>query len=62
MTAPTVSVNLPAFAQYRVDPAGGHATWSLTVLELAGDRIAAWNSFLAVDTLFPRFGLPLRLD
>lgn len=58
---PVAACGLPAFAQYRVDPAGGHAAWSLTVLELAGDQIAAWNSFLAVDTLFPRFGLPLRL-
>ena len=35
--------------------------WALVVLELSGERIAAWNSFLAVETLFPRFGLALTL-
>ena len=30
----------PAFAQYRIDPAGGHTPWALQVLELRGDRIA----------------------
>ena len=43
----------PAFGQYR--PTG---PWAIVVLELRGDRIAAINSFLDVDTLFPRFGLP----
>ncbi len=51
----------PAFAQYRADPDGGHKPWSLTVLELSGGRISHWNSFLDTDTLFPRFGLPMRL-
>jgi RNA polymerase sigma-70 factor, ECF subfamily len=51
----------PAFAQYRADPEGGHKPWSLTVLELSGGRISHWNSFLDTDTLFPRFGLPMRL-
>jgi RNA polymerase sigma-70 factor (ECF subfamily) len=51
----------PAFAQYRADPAGGHKPWSLTVLELSGGRISHWNAFLDTDTLFPRFGLPMRL-
>ena len=31
------------------------------VLELSGDRIAGWNSFLDTETLFPRFGLPAAL-
>lgn len=52
----------PAFGQYRVNPAGGHSAWSLIVLELSGERIAAWNSFLDTEALFPRFGLPLTLD
>ncbi|MFI7429342.1 sigma-70 family RNA polymerase sigma factor [Micromonospora sp. NPDC049836] len=51
----------PAFAQYRVDPAGGHAAFSIQVLELSGGRIAGLHHFLLPD-LFPRFGLPLRLD
>lgn len=49
---------MPAFAQYR--QAGAQA-WGLLLLELSGDRIASLNYFLDVETLFPRFGLPLRL-
>jgi RNA polymerase sigma-70 factor (ECF subfamily) len=58
---PTAANGLPAFGQYRPSPGGGHAAWALVVLELRGDRISAWNSFLDTRTLFPRFGLPLRL-
>ncbi len=57
----TEANGLPAFAQWRVDPAGGHRAWALIVLELAGDRIAGVNNFLDVDRLFPGFGLPLTL-
>jgi RNA polymerase sigma-70 factor (ECF subfamily) len=49
---------MPAFGQYR---AGGAEPWGLIVLELADDRIASMTSFLDVGTLFPRFGLPMRL-
>lgn len=52
----------PVFGQYRVDPAGGWKPWALVVLELAGDRIAGWNSFLDVDRMFPLFGLPAHLE
>jgi RNA polymerase sigma-70 factor (ECF subfamily) len=58
---PTCASGLPAFAQYRPSPDGGHQPWSLTVLELDGDRIAAWNAFLDTEKLFPLFGLPPRL-
>ena len=51
----------PAFAQYRVDPDGGHAPWALQVLELAGDRIAAVHAFLDTDECFARFGFPPHL-
>ena len=51
----------PAFAQYRVDPDGGHAPWALQVLELDGDRIAAVHSFLDTDECFERFGFPAHL-
>lgn len=51
----------PAFAQYRVDPAGGHAPWALQLLELRGDRIAAVHSFLDTAECFERFGLPAHL-
>lgn len=48
----------PAFGQYRH---GGRQAWGLVVLELRGDRISGWNTFLDTATLFPRFGLPLSL-
>src|SRR5690606_6517721 len=59
---PTRASGLPAFGQYRVDPAGGHKPFALGVLELDGNRIAAWHAFLDTDTLFPLFGLPPHLD
>ena len=55
---PTAACGSPAFAQYR---RGGGEPWALVVLELDGDRIAAWNAFLDSETLFPRFGLPRAL-
>jgi RNA polymerase sigma-70 factor (ECF subfamily) len=58
---PTDACGSPAFAQYRPAPGGGHRAWALIVLELADDRIAAWNSFLDTENLFPLFGLPLEL-
>jgi RNA polymerase sigma-70 factor (ECF subfamily) len=58
---PTEACGSPAFAQYRINPEGGHKAWALILLELSGDRIAAVNSFLDVDNLFPRFNLPLLL-
>ncbi len=48
----------PAFAQYRD---GGATPWALLMLELRGDRITSMTSYLDVATLFPRFGLPMRL-
>jgi RNA polymerase sigma-70 factor, ECF subfamily len=52
----------PAFAQYRIDPAGGHAPWALQVLELRGDRVEAIHAFLDTAESFPRFGFPPHLD
>lgn len=49
----------PAFGQYRN---GGRDPFAIIVLDLADDRIAGMTSFLDVDVLFPRFGLPPRLD
>ena len=51
----------PAFAQYRVDPDGGHTPWALQVLELRDDRIAAVHAFLDTDECFGRFGFPAHL-
>jgi RNA polymerase sigma-70 factor (ECF subfamily) len=59
---PVEACGSPAFAQYRATgPGSGCHAWSLTVLELDGDRLAAWNAFLDVESLFPLFGLPTRL-
>ncbi len=58
---PTAACGSPAFAQYRPNPERGHKAWALIVLELAGNRIAAVNSFLDTPALFPRFGFPLIL-
>ena len=43
---PTIANGSPAFGQYKPDGKGGHAAWSLQVLELSGDRIR--------DLLLPR--------
>jgi RNA polymerase sigma-70 factor (ECF subfamily) len=48
----------PAFAQYR---RAGAEPWALLVLDVDGDRIASMTAYLDVATLFPRFGLPMRL-
>jgi RNA polymerase sigma-70 factor (ECF subfamily) len=59
---PTAANGLPAFGQYRsAGPGRPYHPWSLVVLELSGDRIAAMNHFLDTDALFPRFGLPMQL-
>ena len=57
----TAACGSPAFGQYRALPEGGHAAWALVVLELRGEQIAGWSSFLDTETWFPRFGLPLVL-
>jgi RNA polymerase sigma-70 factor (ECF subfamily) len=57
-----VNVNgAPGFAQYKPDPDGGLAPWSLQVLELDGDRIAGITFFLDTERFFPLFGLPAHL-
>ncbi len=48
----------PAFAQYRD---GGATAWALILLELDDGGITSMTSYLDVETLFPRFGLPLQL-
>jgi RNA polymerase sigma-70 factor (ECF subfamily) len=59
---PVAACGSPAFAQYRcAGSGGGFAAWSLTVLELSGNRIGRWNAFLDTEHLFPLFGLPIRM-
>ncbi|MDQ6611523.1 MAG: sigma-70 family RNA polymerase sigma factor [Gemmatimonadota bacterium] len=47
----------PAFAQYRD---GGETPWAILMLELDEQQIVSMTSYLDVDTLFPRFGLPMK--
>jgi RNA polymerase sigma-70 factor, ECF subfamily len=58
---PTQACGSPAFAQYRPAPGGGHAPWALVVLELSGERVASMTSFLDTASVFPVFGLPMKL-
>jgi RNA polymerase sigma-70 factor, ECF subfamily len=58
---PSAANGMPAFGQYRTDPAGGHAPWALIVLEIVDGRIATVNNFLDTERLFPLFGLPDHL-
>ena len=48
----------PAWAQYRD---GGETPWALLMLELGDDKILGMTSYLDVETLFPRFGMPMKL-
>ncbi len=58
---PAQANGCPAFGQYRVDPAGGHAPWALQVLEIVDDRIVGLQFFLEPERLFSVFGLPPHL-
>jgi RNA polymerase sigma-70 factor, ECF subfamily len=49
---------LPAFVQYRQ---GGAEPWAVVLLETNGDRITNLHYFLDTETLFAKFGMPLRL-
>jgi RNA polymerase sigma-70 factor (ECF subfamily) len=48
----------PAFAQYRDC---GATPWAIVMLDVQDDRITGMTSYLDVETLFPRFGMPMRL-
>jgi RNA polymerase sigma-70 factor, ECF subfamily len=52
----------PAYGHYHPNEQNNtYQPWAVIVLDLAGDRIAAWNSFLDTGKLFPLFGLPPEL-
>ena len=60
---PTVAANgSPAFGQYKPAADGGYEPWALQVVEIEDGQIAELTFFLDTETLFPLFGLPLRLD
>ena len=48
----------PAWAQYRDN---GKSAWALLMLEIDDTQITSMVSYLDVETLFPRFGLPMIL-
>jgi RNA polymerase sigma-70 factor, ECF subfamily len=59
---PTMANGSPAFGQYKPDPDGGLAPWSVQVLEIADGKIAGITFFLDTARFFPLFGLPPHLD
>ncbi|WP_280266445.1 sigma-70 family RNA polymerase sigma factor [Nocardia wallacei] len=53
---------LPAFGHYKPSGEPGvYVPWSITVLELDGDRISGLHFFLDTDRMFPLFGLEKEL-
>jgi RNA polymerase sigma-70 factor, ECF subfamily len=52
----------PAYGQYKPSQGGGYEPWALQVVELEGGEVKELTFFLETETLFPLFGLPLRLD
>lgn len=58
---PLVANGLPAFAQWRRDPAGGYSAWAIHVLQIADGKIRDITFFLNTD-LFSLFDLPLHLE
>ncbi|HEX6263470.1 MAG TPA: sigma-70 family RNA polymerase sigma factor [Actinomycetota bacterium] len=60
---PVEANGVPAFGQYKPSESGqGYEPWSLQVPEISGGRISGLTFFLDTATLFPLFGLPLRLE
>ena len=52
---------MPAWAQYKPSPEGGHEPWALIVPAVSDGRIVELTFFLDTPRLFPLFGLPDRL-
>jgi len=52
---------VPALAQYKPDPAGGFAPWSLQVHEASGGRFSRLTYFLDTERVFAELGLAPRL-
>ncbi len=51
-----------AFAQYKPDPAGGHAPWALQVHEVSGGRVSRMTFFLDTERVFAELGLAPHLS
>jgi RNA polymerase sigma-70 factor (ECF subfamily) len=58
---PVAANGVAAWGQYHPDPAGGYVAWGLQVHEFRHGKITRFTTFLDVERLFPRFGLPPRL-
>ena len=56
----TTANGQPAVAAYRSEDGGPYSAWSIDVLTVRGDRIAAVTSFIGAEH-FPPFGLPTEL-
>jgi RNA polymerase sigma-70 factor, ECF subfamily len=52
---------VPAFGQYKPDPAGGHMPWALQVHEVSGGRVSRMTFFLETERIFPGLGLAPHL-
>ena len=60
---PTMTANgSAAFGQYKPSADGGYEPWALQVVELRDGKIGELTFFLATETLFPLFGLPLQFE
>jgi RNA polymerase sigma-70 factor (ECF subfamily) len=60
---PVEANGVPAWGQYRPDPAAGrHVPWALQVHEVADGRLSRLTFFLDTTRLFPLFGLPGELS
>lgn len=64
---PAAANGCAAFGSYRPDGHGGHRPWALQVIEVCGDQIAGYHSFVVGlpecpdNRLFAAFGLPAAL-
>src|SRR3984893_9599960 len=59
---PAGQVNgVSAWAQYKPDPAGGHAPWALQVHQAWDGRFGRLTFFLDTERIFASLGLPSRL-
>lgn len=56
---PVAACGQPAFAQWRD---GGATPWALLVLDVSADGVTSMTSFLDVETVFPRFGVPMTIS
>ena len=58
MIAASACGGTPAWAQYRDH---GQTPWALLMSEMNHTHLKSMVSYLDVETLFPRFGLPMTL-